>query len=152
MQRVQALAVACLSADAVAYRMVEVNINSFCASSILIILTFAHQAYLNFQLGLNALNDARHSEAADHFAVAINTDTLSSKQETHFIWEDLTMVGRYDTASHASHAKLGPCAAFRMGHRVLVENGKPETVLCTPSVGQISRRRHIVPSHDGHER
>lgn len=79
MQRVQALAVACLSADAVAYRMVE--------------------AYLNFQLGLNALNDARHSEAADHFAVAINTDTLSSKQETHFIWEDLTMLFGWDIES-----------------------------------------------------
>jgi hypothetical protein len=69
--------------------MVEVNINSVCASSILI---FTRQAYVNFQLGLNALNDARYSEAADYFAVAINTDTLSSKQDTHFIWEDLTMI------------------------------------------------------------
>jgi hypothetical protein len=92
MQRVQALAAACLNTDALACRMVEVNINSVCASSILIIFTFARQAYLNFQLGSNALNDARHSEAADYFAVAINTDTLSSKQDTHFIWEDLTMV------------------------------------------------------------
>jgi hypothetical protein len=42
-------------------------------------LDFAHQAYLHVQLGINALDDARHDEAADRFTAAINTRALSSE-------------------------------------------------------------------------
>jgi len=37
-----------------------------------------HQAYLRVQLGIEALNDARHDEAADHFTAAVKPDVLSN--------------------------------------------------------------------------
>jgi hypothetical protein len=39
----------------------------------------ACQAYLHVQLGINALEDSHHNEAADHFIAAINTGAFSSE-------------------------------------------------------------------------
>ncbi|KAG2364271.1 heterokaryon incompatibility protein-domain-containing protein [Suillus spraguei] len=79
MQRVRELAAACSSADTLACRMVE--------------------AYLNVQLGITALNDARHSEAVDYFTVATNTDAFSSKPAIHSIYEDLFVLFGWDIQS-----------------------------------------------------
>jgi hypothetical protein len=42
-----------------------------------------HQAYLRVQLGVNALSDARHNEAAGHFTAAFDTGALSSELAIH---------------------------------------------------------------------
>ncbi|KAG1789521.1 heterokaryon incompatibility protein-domain-containing protein [Suillus plorans] len=57
------------------------------------------QAYLHVQLGLKAFEDARHDEAADHFTVAVDCSTLSSKSHIHEIYEDLVMLFGWDLNS-----------------------------------------------------
>ncbi|KAG1827643.1 hypothetical protein DFJ58DRAFT_880423 [Suillus subalutaceus] len=49
------------------------------------------QAYLCVELGLKALDGARHDEAAGHFTAAINSGAFSSKF-IHEIYEDLVVV------------------------------------------------------------
>jgi hypothetical protein len=39
------------------------------------------------------LDDLRHSEAADHFAVAINSGAFSFEQAIHSKYEDFVVVG-----------------------------------------------------------
>ncbi|KAG2367935.1 hypothetical protein BDR07DRAFT_1478513 [Suillus spraguei] len=69
------LAASCLNADIRACRVV--------------------QAYLRVQLGIKALDDARHDEAVDHFTAALNTSDPSSKLDIHEMYEDL-VVGAID--------------------------------------------------------
>ncbi|KAG1785642.1 heterokaryon incompatibility protein-domain-containing protein, partial [Suillus plorans] len=92
MERVHELATACHSADTLACRMVE--------------------AYLNVQLGINAFNDARHSEAAEHFSVAINTGALSSKPAVDSICEDLCVLFGWDIESSWKIANQKRCNAL----------------------------------------
>lgn len=66
MMRVQELADACPDNDTVACRIVE--------------------AYLCVQLGLDAMDDARHNEAADHFTAAVNSGAFSFTSATHSIY------------------------------------------------------------------
>ncbi|KAG1768815.1 hypothetical protein EDD22DRAFT_211246 [Suillus occidentalis] len=56
--RVQELATTCPNADSLACGIVE--------------------TYLHVQVGINALDDARHNDAADHFAAAVNAISFSS--------------------------------------------------------------------------
>ena len=67
---------------------------------------FTHQAYLLVQMGINASNDARHSEAADHFTAAMSTGVLSSKLEIHTKYEVFVVVCSYDLTENAFHAQL----------------------------------------------
>ncbi|KAG0696209.1 hypothetical protein DFH29DRAFT_212618 [Suillus ampliporus] len=76
MMRVQELADACPDADTLACRVVE--------------------AYLLVQLGTRASDDARHNEAADHFAAAIKTGAFSSGLAIHSIYEDLVVLFGWD--------------------------------------------------------
>jgi hypothetical protein len=67
---------------------------------------FTHQAYLLVQIGINASNEARHSEAADHFTAAISTGVLSSKWEIYSKYEVFVVVCSYDSTENAFHARL----------------------------------------------
>ncbi|KAG2338323.1 hypothetical protein BDR05DRAFT_705075 [Suillus weaverae] len=73
------LAVGCPDADTLACRVV--------------------QAYLRVQLGIKALDGARHDEAADHFTVAVNTSAFSSRSHIHFMYEDLVVLFGWDLKS-----------------------------------------------------
>ncbi|KAG2344133.1 hypothetical protein BDR05DRAFT_221463 [Suillus weaverae] len=57
------------------------------------------EAYLRVQLGLKALDGARHVEAADHFTAATNCSALSSKSDIHLIYEDLVVLFGWDLKS-----------------------------------------------------
>jgi hypothetical protein len=94
---------------------------------------FTHQAYLLVQMGINASNDARHSEAADHFTAAISTGALSFKLEIDSKYEVFVVVCSYDSTENAFDAQLR--AALWVGPQVIVANWKPESVQCTPSGG-----------------
>lgn len=56
------------------------------------LLNCPNQAYLHVQLGINALEDARYNEAADHFTAAINTGAFSSQWPIHSKYEDFVVV------------------------------------------------------------
>ncbi|KAG1787973.1 uncharacterized protein HD556DRAFT_1448301 [Suillus plorans] len=53
------------------------------------------QAYLRVQLGIKALDGARHEETADHFAAVLNSSAFSSSSPIHFMYEDLVVVREY---------------------------------------------------------
>ncbi|KAG0705636.1 hypothetical protein DFH29DRAFT_996722 [Suillus ampliporus] len=77
---VQELAAACPNNDTLACRVVE--------------------AYLCLQLGINAMNDARHDEAADHFTAAVNSSSdFSSTMAIHSTYEDLVVLFGWDLKS-----------------------------------------------------
>jgi hypothetical protein len=57
-----------------------------------IFLALAHQAYLHVQLGKQALDDARHDEAANHFTAAVNTSGSLSKLSIHSRYDDFVVV------------------------------------------------------------
>lgn len=130
--RVQELAAACPNNDTVACRIVEVSIMSLIditfVLSALIFLNLAHQSYLCFQLGINAMNDAHHNEAADHFTAAVNSDAFSSTSAIHSIYEDLVVVRLYHSFKHIIQVDSVLCTALRMGPEVIVEKRTPETV------------------------
>ncbi|KAG2738931.1 hypothetical protein P692DRAFT_20757326, partial [Suillus brevipes Sb2] len=50
------------------------------------------EAYLHFQVGMNALDDTRHNEAAGHFAAAVNTIGLSSMAAIHSKYDIFVVV------------------------------------------------------------
>jgi hypothetical protein len=52
------------------------------------------QAYLRVQLGINALDDASYSEAADHFETAflLNSSAFSSEHAIHLKYEVFVVV------------------------------------------------------------
>jgi len=92
MLRIQDLATARLNADALACgSIVEVSIMP--ASLSVIFLNFIlHQAYLHVQLGIHALDGARHNKAAYHFTAAVNASALASKLDIHYLCEDFVVV------------------------------------------------------------
>ena len=98
----------------------------------LIHVDFKHQAYLRVQLGINALNSARHDEAADYFTAAVSTTGFSSKSDVDSQYDDLVVVRRYFATKSVFMLNCLYCPALRMGPEVSVANCKPETVPCTP--------------------
>ncbi|KAG1790421.1 uncharacterized protein HD556DRAFT_1446150 [Suillus plorans] len=70
------------------------------------------EAYLCVQLGLKALDDARHDEAADHFTAALNSDALSSESDIHDIYEDLVVLFGWDLKSLWRTAHQKNCYAL----------------------------------------
>jgi len=150
MLRVQELADACPNADTHACRVVEVSITQAHVPTKFV--NFAYQAYLCVQLGIKALDDARHNEAADHFNTAINSGAFSSEQPIYSKYKCLRLVRwNYFATKHCF-----PCPncvrrpALRVGPAVLMANCEPETVLCTPLAGRLAKlTKHTV--HDGYE-
>ncbi|KAG0699362.1 hypothetical protein DFH29DRAFT_1002055 [Suillus ampliporus] len=69
---VQKLASACPNNDTLACRVVD--------------------TYLRVQLGINALNGARHDEAVGHFTAAVNSSAFLSKSNFHSIYGDLVVL------------------------------------------------------------
>ncbi|KAG1878755.1 hypothetical protein C8R48DRAFT_830519 [Suillus tomentosus] len=57
------------------------------------------EAYLRVQLGLKALDGARHEEAAVHFTAALDCSNLLSKSHIHEIYENLVVLFGWDLKS-----------------------------------------------------
>jgi hypothetical protein len=91
---VKELAAACPDADLLGCCVVEVS----ALRRPLVInadLCNFHIRHLCTELATKASGDARHDEAANHFATAVNAGALSSKC-IHLIYEDFIMVRQYD--------------------------------------------------------
>ncbi|KAG0708169.1 hypothetical protein DFH29DRAFT_1075813 [Suillus ampliporus] len=95
--RVQKLAAACPNNDTLACRVVE--------------------TYLCVQLGINALNGARHDEAADYFTTAINSATFSSTAAIGSIYKDLVVLFGWDLKSLWQNAHQKRCDVLRRAGR-----------------------------------
>jgi len=50
------------------------------------------QGYLHVQLGIDALENACHNEAVDHFTAAINSGPFSPEQAIHLKYEVFVVV------------------------------------------------------------
>ncbi|OAX32038.1 WD40 repeat-like protein, partial [Rhizopogon vinicolor AM-OR11-026] len=92
MMRIEDLAEACPNADTLACDVVK--------------------AYLLVQMGINASNDARYSEAADHFTAAISTGVLSSKWEIHSQYEVFVVLFGWDLKSLWETGNQNRCDAL----------------------------------------
>jgi hypothetical protein len=57
------------------------------------VVNLALQAYLHVQVGMNALDDERYNEAADHFTAAVNTISFSSMLGIHSQYDVFVVVG-----------------------------------------------------------
>lgn len=80
-------------------------------------MNFAHQAYLRVQLGINAMNDARHNLAADHFSAAVKSSALSSTSTVHLVCEDFVVLFGWDLKSLWQNAHQKRCIALRQAGR-----------------------------------
>jgi len=104
MQRVKELANICPEADIVACHVVEVSI---IGSFRLLVPIHFHQAYLLVELGIKALNVARHDEAAGHFNDAIHSGVLSNERGIYSEYEIFIIVCSYPSDEHnVFHAQL----------------------------------------------
>ncbi|KAG1800323.1 uncharacterized protein HD556DRAFT_1524880 [Suillus plorans] len=57
------------------------------------------EAYLHVQVGMNALDDARHNEAAGHFTAAVNTIGFSSTSAIHSKYDIFVVLFGWDLKS-----------------------------------------------------
>ncbi|KAG2361233.1 hypothetical protein BDR07DRAFT_1610267 [Suillus spraguei] len=74
------------------------------------------EAYLHVQVGMNALDDARHNEAADHFTSAVNTIRFSSMSAIHSKYDVFVVLFGWDLKSLWQTAHQNWChALFRAG-------------------------------------
>ncbi|KAJ8595030.1 hypothetical protein M405DRAFT_871979 [Rhizopogon salebrosus TDB-379] len=117
--RVQELAVACPNADILACRVVE--------------------AYLHVQLGINALDDECHRDAADHFTTAINSGFFASKHSIHLEYEVFVVLFGWDLKSlwqtanqKRCHALLraGRLAEAHKAYRYMMDTSDEATTVC----------------------
>ncbi|KAG2128626.1 uncharacterized protein EDB93DRAFT_168427 [Suillus bovinus] len=69
------------------------------------------ETYLRVQLGIKALDDARHDEAVDHFTAAVNSTAFSSKY-IHFLYQDLIVLFGWDLESVLLTTHQKRCQAF----------------------------------------
>ncbi|KAG0700213.1 hypothetical protein DFH29DRAFT_1056384 [Suillus ampliporus] len=76
------------------------------------------EAYLCVQLGINALNGARHDEAAEHFTAAVNSAAFSSTAAIHSIYKDLVVLFGWDLKSLWQNAHQKRCDALRQAGRL----------------------------------
>lgn len=89
--RIQKLANVCPKADIPVCHIVEVSVVHSWSLS-LNFLNFEHQAYLWFQLGINAFDGAYDNEAADHFTAVVDTIAFTSQSAIHSKYEDFVVV------------------------------------------------------------
>ncbi|KAG2355211.1 hypothetical protein BDR07DRAFT_556666 [Suillus spraguei] len=95
---VQELAAACPNHGSLACRIVE--------------------AYLHVQLGINAMNDASHNLAADHFSAAVKSSALPSTSTVHPVCEDFVVLFGWDLKSLWQNAHQKRCIALRQAGRL----------------------------------
>ncbi|KAG2360508.1 hypothetical protein BDR07DRAFT_1412301 [Suillus spraguei] len=76
------------------------------------------KAYLRVQLGIKALDGARHDEAAEHFTAAANCSALSSKSDMDYIYEDLVVLFGWDLKSLWLTAHQKRCDALLRAGRL----------------------------------
>ncbi|KAG1789003.1 uncharacterized protein HD556DRAFT_1447277 [Suillus plorans] len=67
------------------------------------------EAYLHVQLGMNALADARHNEAANHFTAAMNTIGFSSMSAIHSRYDVFVVLFGWDLKSLWQTAHQNRC-------------------------------------------
>ncbi|KAG0703994.1 hypothetical protein DFH29DRAFT_1078588 [Suillus ampliporus] len=70
------------------------------------------EAYLCVQLGINATDDGRHNEAADHFTDAVNASAFSSKSPIHSMYKDFVVLFGWDLKSLWRNAHQKQCDAL----------------------------------------
>ncbi|KAG2153472.1 uncharacterized protein EDB93DRAFT_1248737 [Suillus bovinus] len=80
------------------------------------------EAYLHLQMGMNALDDARHNEAADHFTAAVNTIGFSSMSATHSRYDVFVVLFGWDLESLWQTAHQNRC------HLLLQSGRLPEAI------------------------
>jgi len=56
-------------------------------------------------MGINALDDARYNEAADHFTAAIDNGILPNEQVIHSKYEIFIIVRSYDSTGNDFHVQ-----------------------------------------------
>ncbi|KAG1795474.1 uncharacterized protein HD556DRAFT_388554 [Suillus plorans] len=76
------------------------------------------QAYMRLQLGIKALDGARHEEAADHFTAVLNSSALLWSSPIHFMYEDLVVLFGWNLKSLWLIAYQKQCQAFFYAGRV----------------------------------
>ncbi|KAG1793189.1 uncharacterized protein HD556DRAFT_525147 [Suillus plorans] len=76
------------------------------------------EAYLRVQLGLEALDGARHDEAAVHFTAAIDCSNLPSKSDIDEIYEDLVVLFGWDLKSLWLTAHQKRCDALLLAGKL----------------------------------
>ncbi|KAG1730183.1 hypothetical protein EDB19DRAFT_1913005 [Suillus lakei] len=76
------------------------------------------EAYLCVQLGINAVDDARHNDAAEHFAAAVNSSTLSSIPAIHPMYEDFVVLFGWNLKSLWQNAHQKWCDALLRAGRL----------------------------------
>ncbi|KAG1786305.1 quinon protein alcohol dehydrogenase-like superfamily [Suillus plorans] len=76
------------------------------------------EAYLHVQLGINALDDARHNEAADHFTTAVNTIDFSSMSAIHSGYDVFVVLFGWDLRSLWRTAHQNWCDALLRAGRL----------------------------------
>ncbi|KAG1793190.1 uncharacterized protein HD556DRAFT_1527681 [Suillus plorans] len=76
------------------------------------------EAYLRVQLGLEALDGARHDEAAVHFTAALDCRDSSSKSDIHEIYEDLVVLFGWDLKSLWLTAHQKRCDALLLAGKL----------------------------------
>ncbi|KAG0697842.1 hypothetical protein DFH29DRAFT_1020728, partial [Suillus ampliporus] len=111
---VRELTAACSNNGTLGCRVVEVSRRVFTLN----FLNCAHQAYLCVQLGIYALNGARHDEAADHFAAAVNSGAFSSKSDIHSTYADLVVLFGWDLKPLWKIANQKRCHALLQAGRL----------------------------------
>ncbi|KAG0698231.1 WD40-repeat-containing domain protein [Suillus ampliporus] len=70
------------------------------------------EAYLLVRLGMNAMDNARHNEAADHFTAAVNSSDFPSTLAIHSTYEDLVVLFGWDLKSLWQTARQKQCDAL----------------------------------------
>ncbi|KAG1854595.1 hypothetical protein F4604DRAFT_1932654 [Suillus subluteus] len=88
----------------------DVNSNSLACSIV--------EAYLHVQAGMNALDDARHSEAAGHFTSAVNTIGFSSTSAIHYRYDVFVVLFGWDLESLWRTAHQNWCHALLRAGRL----------------------------------
>ncbi|KAJ8592030.1 hypothetical protein M405DRAFT_813388 [Rhizopogon salebrosus TDB-379] len=81
------------------------------------------QAFLYVQLGTNALEDARHDEAARHFTAAINTGAFSSERTIQSRYEIFVVLFGWDLKSLWGTANQKRCYALLRAGRLAEARG-----------------------------
>jgi tetratricopeptide (TPR) repeat protein len=76
------------------------------------------EAYLHVQVGMNALDDARHNEAAGHFAAAVDTISFSSMFAIHSKYDVFVVLFGWDLKSLWRTAHQNWCNALLRAHRL----------------------------------
>ena len=108
--------------------MVEVSVVPLIEFGFRPLIRHLHQVYLRIQLGIEALNDARHNEAADHFTFAVSSGVLSNGEVIHSEYEIFVIVRSYRSTPNVFRAQLWTLYSYLGG--TLRPCGKLHTRIC----------------------